>query len=132
MTGPLTWNCPRRRAVRSGSWPPTPARSPRTTPTRPARSRAWNTPIATPWRGTPPWCCSAEPRQPQGVEATMPFASALTVSDDTAVIKLAGELDARTAPDFHESIERAAKLAVRKLVIAMHELQYISTAGLPC
>lgn len=62
----------------------------------------------------------------------MPFASALSISDDTATIKVAGELDAHTAPDFHESIERAAKLAVGKLVIAMHELEYISSAGLRC
>jgi anti-anti-sigma factor len=60
----------------------------------------------------------------------MAFASALTVSDDIATIRLAGELDARTAPDFHKAIENAAGLAIQRLVIAMHELEYISSAGL--
>lgn len=62
----------------------------------------------------------------------MPFASALTVNDDTATIRLTGELDARTAPDFHRSIESAAGLAIVRVVIAMNELEYISSAGLRC
>ncbi|HEV2636437.1 MAG TPA: STAS domain-containing protein [Actinocrinis sp.] len=62
----------------------------------------------------------------------MTFASALTVTEDTATIRLAGELDARTAPDFHHSIESAARLAIQRLVIAMNELEYISSAGLRC
>lgn len=60
----------------------------------------------------------------------MTFASALTVSQDTATIRLAGELDARTAPDFHKTVENAAGLAIQRLVIAVHELEYISSAGL--
>lgn len=62
----------------------------------------------------------------------MPFASALSVNEDTATIRLAGELDAHTAPDFHRSIEDAARLAIGRLVIAMDELEYVSSAGLRC
>ena len=60
----------------------------------------------------------------------MAFASALTVTDDIATIRLTGELDARTAPDFHKTIENAAALTIQRLVIAVHELEYISSAGL--
>ncbi|HET9170536.1 MAG TPA: STAS domain-containing protein [Actinospica sp.] len=62
----------------------------------------------------------------------MPFASALIVAEDTATIRLVGELDAHTAPDFHRSIQDAARLAIARLVIAMDELEYISSAGLRC
>ncbi|WP_034264761.1 STAS domain-containing protein [Actinospica robiniae] len=62
----------------------------------------------------------------------MSFASALTVTGDVATLRLTGELDALTAPEFQRSIEQAAAVAVRRLVISLHELEYISSAGLRC
>jgi anti-anti-sigma factor len=60
----------------------------------------------------------------------MAFYSDLTIAEGTATIRLSGELDAMTAPDFHRMIENVAALAVRRLVVAVHELTYISSAGL--
>lgn len=60
----------------------------------------------------------------------MAFSSSFSIDDGTAVIRLAGELDAGTAPGFHQTVEHVAALAVSRLVISLHELTYISSAGL--
>jgi anti-anti-sigma factor len=60
----------------------------------------------------------------------MAFNSDLTIAEGIATIRLSGELDAVTAPDFHRTIENIAALAVHRLVISLHELTYISSAGL--
>lgn len=60
----------------------------------------------------------------------MAFNSDLTIAEGVATIRLSGELDAVTAPDFHRTIENIAGLAVSRLVISLHELTYISSAGL--
>jgi anti-anti-sigma factor len=60
----------------------------------------------------------------------MAFTSDLTIAEGIATIRLSGELDAVTAPDFHRTIVSVAALAVHRLVISMHELTYISSAGL--
>jgi anti-anti-sigma factor len=58
------------------------------------------------------------------------FSSSFSIDEGIATIRLSGELDAMTAPGFHETVERVAALAVRRLVISLHNLTYISSAGL--
>lgn len=60
----------------------------------------------------------------------MAFRSDLTIAEGVATIRLSGELDAVTAPDFHRTIENITALAVHRLVVGLHELTYISSAGL--
>jgi anti-anti-sigma factor len=47
-----------------------------------------------------------------------------------ARISLSGELDASAAPAFRSSIENAAAQGAKRLVLLMHELNYIASAGL--
>jgi anti-sigma B factor antagonist len=47
-----------------------------------------------------------------------------------AIIKLSGELDAATAPQFKEAIEQAAEAKPRRLVFLMGELEFMASAGL--
>ena len=60
----------------------------------------------------------------------MPLSISLTVADDTAVIELAGELDAQTAPEFHETIEKAAGHGTGTVEIRMAGVGYMASAGL--
>jgi anti-anti-sigma factor len=54
----------------------------------------------------------------------------LTVDGSTALLTLAGELDAVTAPAFFERITDAAERGPRRLVVDMGQLSYLSSAGL--
>jgi anti-anti-sigma factor len=47
-------------------------------------------------------------------------------SPDEAIIKLSGELDAATAPQFKEAIENAAEAKPKRLVFLMGELEFWS------
>lgn len=47
-----------------------------------------------------------------------------------AKITLSGELDASVAPAFKAEVEKAASLNARRLVLLMHELEYMASAGL--
>jgi anti-anti-sigma factor len=58
------------------------------------------------------------------------FNASLTTTPGTATIEIAGELDASTAPLFHETIDAAAASGATKLVILAAELTYMSSAGL--
>jgi anti-anti-sigma factor len=60
----------------------------------------------------------------------MAFTAILSRNGRTAVITLAGELDALTAPAFRLEVERAAEGEVDQLVLDMTNLAYLSSAGL--
>jgi anti-anti-sigma factor len=52
------------------------------------------------------------------------------VQDGVTTITLAGELDAKSAPEFREEIERSVSAATKRLVLMMKDLDYIASAGL--
>lgn len=60
----------------------------------------------------------------------MAFNATLEISNDVAKIALFGELDASTAPGFKEKVEEAATQNVKRLVLLMKDLEYMSSAGL--
>ncbi|WP_248962186.1 STAS domain-containing protein [Sphaerisporangium perillae] len=60
----------------------------------------------------------------------MAFTATLSSGSGAATIHLAGELDASTAPDFHEAIDDAVATGAGRLVIDASELTYIASAGL--
>jgi len=60
----------------------------------------------------------------------MPFAASSSRNGATALIRLEGELDALTAPDFQVEVDRAAEGEVDRLVLDMTSLTYLSSAGL--
>ena len=47
-----------------------------------------------------------------------------------AIIKLSGELDAATAPQFRDAIEKVAEQKPQRLVFLMNELEFMASAGL--
>jgi anti-anti-sigma factor len=51
-------------------------------------------------------------------------------SPDEAIIKLSGELDAATAPQFKQAVEKAAESKPKRLVFLMGELEFMASAGL--
>ncbi|MDF5752077.1 STAS domain-containing protein [Spongiactinospora sp. TRM90649] len=57
------------------------------------------------------------------------FQADLTITDGTVVIQMSGDLDASSAPSFHEILQQAAAHAPKQLCLAMHNLSYISSAG---
>lgn len=60
----------------------------------------------------------------------MAFDATLETSNDVATITLSGELDASTAPKFKEQVEKAASQKVKRLVLMLQNLDYMSSAGL--
>lgn len=60
----------------------------------------------------------------------MNFTATLEIIDDVAKITLAGELDAATAPVLRVEVETAAEKKVKKLVLFVHDLEYMASAGL--
>jgi anti-anti-sigma factor len=60
----------------------------------------------------------------------MKFNADLEVTDAIATIALSGELDAASASVFKHEVEQAASLGVKKLVLAMQDLEYMASAGL--
>ncbi|CAM3306317.1 anti-sigma factor antagonist [Kibdelosporangium persicum] len=62
----------------------------------------------------------------------MSFQAKVRSQDGVVTFRLAGELDSRSAPRFHEMITQAVVPAARKLVLQMDELSYMSSAGLRC
>jgi anti-anti-sigma factor len=60
----------------------------------------------------------------------MAFNVAVEEGEGTATLKLSGELDAASAPQFKEAIERVAPRKPRKLVLVMNELEFMASAGL--
>ncbi len=62
----------------------------------------------------------------------MSFTAKMQISDGIATIRLAGELDARSAPRFNDLITDAAKHELSQLVLLADDLTYMSSAGLRC
>lgn len=60
----------------------------------------------------------------------MSFNASLSVTDEVATIVLKGELDASTAPQFHDLIDEAAASGAVRLEIKAEQLGYLSSAGL--
>ncbi|MET9064722.1 STAS domain-containing protein [Streptosporangium sandarakinum] len=57
------------------------------------------------------------------------FQADLISSGDTVTIQMSGDLDALSAPSFHEILQQVATRSPKKLCLAMHGLSYISSAG---
>lgn len=62
----------------------------------------------------------------------MPFDANLLIEDDVATIRLSGELDASSAPQFNDLIVSAAEHQLSRLVLLAENLTYMSSAGLRC
>ncbi|MBD2774199.1 anti-sigma factor antagonist [Iningainema tapete] len=60
----------------------------------------------------------------------MVFNASLEINSAIATLKLSGELDAMTAPIFKAEVDKAASKKVKRLVLLMHDLEYMSSAGL--
>jgi anti-anti-sigma factor len=60
----------------------------------------------------------------------MAFSAALSMKRDVGIIKLTGELDAASAPQFRADIESAVSQGATKLALDMGELSYMASAGL--
>jgi anti-anti-sigma factor len=60
----------------------------------------------------------------------MALSISVTQSPDEAIIKLSGELDASTAPQFRDAIEKVAEAKPKRLVLFMGELEFMASAGL--
>ena len=53
-----------------------------------------------------------------------------TTSKEIAKITLSGELDASTAPDFRDQVEKATATSIKRLILDMSNLEYMASAGL--
>jgi anti-anti-sigma factor len=60
----------------------------------------------------------------------MAFNAILEMTGSIAKITLSGELDASAASVFKTEIEKAAEHRPKRLVLLMHDLKYIASAGL--
>lgn len=60
----------------------------------------------------------------------MAFDSRMNVNNGIVTIALSGELDASSAPVFRDKIEQASGPDLRRLVLDMTDLEYMSSAGL--
>ena len=60
----------------------------------------------------------------------MAFNVTTTIDSNTATITLSGDLDGGMAPLFQREVEKAVTQKVRRLVLLMSDLVYISAAGL--
>jgi anti-anti-sigma factor len=62
----------------------------------------------------------------------MSFDAKMTMSDGVAAIRLSGELNSASAPQFNELITDAANQHATQLVLLADDLTYMSSAGLRC
>ena len=60
----------------------------------------------------------------------MAFDAALETGEDEARITLRGELDAASAPQFKELVEKASADGPQRLVLFVKELSFMASAGL--
>jgi anti-anti-sigma factor len=60
----------------------------------------------------------------------MGFNADILTGGRNVVIRLSGDLDATAAPGFYEILQQAATNRPRTLALTMHDLNYISSAGL--
>lgn len=59
-----------------------------------------------------------------------PFSVTTDTEDNFAVIKLDGAVDAHTAPQFEEAVQKVIDEGQNKIVVDCEKLTYISSAGL--
>lgn len=59
-----------------------------------------------------------------------PFSVETESSDDFAVIRLEGAVDAHTAPQFEEAVQSVIEAGQNKIIVDCEKLTYISSAGL--
>lgn len=59
-----------------------------------------------------------------------PFSVAADSEDDFAVIKLDGAVDAHTAPQFEEAVQKVIDDGQNNIIVDCEKLTYISSAGL--
>lgn len=59
-----------------------------------------------------------------------PFSISSATEDDFAVIKLDGAVDAHTAPQFEDAVQKVIDDGQNKIVVDCEKLTYISSAGL--
>jgi anti-anti-sigma factor len=62
----------------------------------------------------------------------MSFQAKLDIEDWVATVRLSGELDSRSAPQLNDLITDAVGKKVRRMVLLVEELTYLSSAGLRC
>ena len=60
----------------------------------------------------------------------MAFSIHTEQSDNVVTMVLAGELDAAAAAEFRAAVDRAAGMAPARLVLTMHDLTFMASAGL--
>lgn len=60
----------------------------------------------------------------------MAFKADTKVNDSITIMTLAGELDAKAAPEFRAEIEKWVTPATKRLVLMLNDLEYIASAGL--
>jgi anti-sigma B factor antagonist len=60
----------------------------------------------------------------------MSFDAKLEIDDGVATVRLSGELDTASAPDFNELISHLAERDLSRLVLLATDLSYMSSAGL--
>lgn len=60
----------------------------------------------------------------------MSFDGTLSVSEGIATIEIKGELDASTAPRFHDLVDQAAEQGAVRLEIDARHLDFLASAGL--
>lgn len=60
----------------------------------------------------------------------MAFNAVLEMTESEACITLSGELDAASAPQFKELLEKVASNSPQRLVLFMKELSFMASAGL--
>lgn len=62
----------------------------------------------------------------------MSFHAELDIEDWVATIRLTGELDSRSAAQLNDLVTDAVEHQVRRIVLLVEELTYLSSAGLRC
>ena len=62
----------------------------------------------------------------------MTFDAKMDVDGGVVTLTLAGEADSRAAPKLNELVIHAAEVPPTRLVLIMHDLTFLSSAGLRC
>lgn len=60
----------------------------------------------------------------------MAFQCNLEIKNDVAIITMSGELDAASAPQLKNDVEKATATHPKRLVLNMKELEFMASAGL--
>jgi len=67
---------------------------------------------------------------PGGIDVSNPFSIEVGSADGYTVIRLAGYVDAYTAPDFEAAVQAEVSSGRKRLIVDCEKLSYISSAGL--